>query len=128
MEQSDTKRHGLFDGLRRIGSTVLAILQNRLELLLVELQEERLRLFNTLILAAVVIALGFLTLATFAVAVLVVVWNEYGVIGLLTAGGLGLVATLTAYWRLRWRLKNWPLLAGTLAELRKDRECLERKK
>jgi uncharacterized membrane protein YqjE len=127
MEQGETKRHGLFDTLRRLGATVLAILQNRLELLVVELQEERVRLFNALLLAAVVVGLGFLTLATVAVVVLIVVWKEYGVTGLLAVSGLGLITTLLAYWRLRVRLKNWPLLSSTLAELKKDRECLERK-
>ena len=125
MEPGETGRHGLFTTLRRLGATVLRILQNRLELLVVELQEERIRLFDALLLAAVVVALGLFSLTTAAVAVLIVVWNEYGVSGLLAASGLGVVGTVIAYWRLRMRLKNWPLLAGTLAELRKDRACLE---
>ena len=127
MNEGETDRHGLFDTLRRLGSTVLAILQNRLELLAVELQEERIRLFDALLLAAVVVVLGCFTLTTAAVAVLIVVWNEYGMNGLLAVSGVGFIATLLAYWRLRVRLKNWPLLSSTLAELKKDRECLERK-
>jgi len=128
MNEGETERHSLFGSVRRLGATVMAILQNRLELLVVELQEERLRLFNALLLAAVVVGLGFFTLTTAAVAVLILVWNQYGVNGLLAASGAGLVGTLIAFWRLRARLKNWPLLAGTLAELRKDRACLETKK
>jgi uncharacterized membrane protein YqjE len=127
MNEGETDRHGLFDTLRRLGSTVLAILQNRLELLVVELQEERIRLFDALLLAAVVVVLGCFTLTTVAVAVLIVVWNEYGVNGLLAVSGLGFITTIFAYWRLRVRLKNWQLLSSTLAELKKDRECLERK-
>lgn len=127
MNQGESERHGFFDTLRRLGSRVLAILQNRLELLVVELEEERIRLFDALLLAAVVVVLGYFTLTTAAVAVLMVVWNKYGVNGLLAASGLGFIATIFAYWRLRVRLKNWQLLSSTLAELKKDRECLERK-
>jgi uncharacterized membrane protein YqjE len=127
MDPGETKRHGLFETLRRLGATFLAVLANRLELLVIELQEERLRLFHALLLAVVVAVLGCFTLATAAVAVLIVVWNEYGVKGLLAASAAGLIATLLAYWRLRVRFNHWPLLAGTLAELRKDREWLQAK-
>jgi len=110
---------------RRSGATILAILQNRLELLVVELEEERLRLFKALLLAAAIIGLGFITLALATAALVVVAWSEFGVLGLLTLCGLSLVSTLLAYWRLRVRLKNWPFLSHTLAELKKDRVCLK---
>ncbi|MCI0534299.1 MAG: phage holin family protein [Verrucomicrobiales bacterium] len=94
MSQSETETPGVFDTLGRLASTVPAILQNRLELLVVELQEERIRHFNALLLAATIVALGFFTLATVAVALLIVAWNEYGVRRLLAASGLGLVSML----------------------------------
>lgn len=128
MDQDETRRDGWFDPLRRLGATLLAVVQNRLELLVVELQQERIRLFNALLLAAIVVALALFTLATAAVAVLIVVWNLYGVKGLLAASGFGLVGTLLAYWRLRLRLRNWPLLSGSIAQLRKDRAWLETRK
>jgi uncharacterized membrane protein YqjE len=62
---------------------------------------------------------------TGAAALLIVVWDRYGVPGLLVSSGAGLLCTGFAYWRLHLRLKNWPLLAGTIAELKKDKECLE---
>jgi uncharacterized membrane protein YqjE len=127
MDQQATARPRLLETLRRLGTTILVILQNRLELLVVELQEERVRLFNVLLLTATLVALGFFTLAMAALAVVVVVWNQFGVKGLLMTSGLGLVSTLLAYWRLRARLNHWPLLSGTLAELKKDREYLESK-
>ena len=127
MDESETPRPGLLASLRRLGATLLAILHNRLELLAVELQEERLRLLNALLLAAVVVALGCFTLAAAATALFIVVWNRWGVAGLLGVAALGLLGTLLAYWRLRARLKNWRLLSGTLAELKKDRERLESK-
>jgi len=92
---------------------------------LVELEEERLRLFNALLLAAAIIALGFMTLALATAALVVVAWSEFGVMGLLTLCGLSLVSTLLACWLLRVRLKNWSFLSHTLAELKKDRVCLK---
>jgi uncharacterized membrane protein YqjE len=121
MDENATARSGLLETLHRLGATVLAILQNRLELLAVELQEERLRLFNALLLAAAIVALGFLTLVLAAFALAVVAWTEYGVLGLAGLCGLSLIGTFLAYWRLRIGLRNWPFLPNTLAELRKDR-------
>jgi len=125
MDENKTFQFGLLETLRQMGVTILAILQNRLELLLVELEEERLRLFNALLLAAAIIALGFMTLALATAALVVVAWSEFGVMGLLTLCGLSLVSTLLACWLLRVRLKNWSFLSHTLAELKKDRVCLK---
>jgi uncharacterized membrane protein YqjE len=127
MDENATVRPGLLETLHRLGATVLAILQNRMELLAVELQEERLRLFNALLLTAAIVALGFVTMALAAFALVVVAWHEYGVLGLAGLSGLSLMSPLLAYWRLRIRSRNWPLLSNTLAELRKDRACLETK-
>ena len=127
MDETKTERPGVMSALRRLGFTVLNVIQNRLELLVVELQEERIRLVNTLLLVAVVVTLGFLTLATAVVTIVMIAWDRFGVAGMLGLSGVGLVATLLTYWWLRVRLKNWQFLSGTLAELKKDRECLENK-
>lgn len=128
MGEENTVRPGLLGALRRLAVTFLAILQNRLELLAVELQDERARLFNALLLAAAVVALGFVTLALAVFALGVMVWDEYGVKGLFGLSGACLAATLIAYGWLRWRLKNWPFLSATVAELKKDRALLEERK
>ena len=38
-----------------------------------------------------------------------------------------LVATVVAVWRLRIRLKGWAPFSATVAELKKDKACLEEK-
>jgi uncharacterized membrane protein YqjE len=38
-----------------------------------------------------------------------------------------LVATAVAVWRLRIRLKGWAPFSATVAELKKDKACLEEK-
>ena len=61
----DESRVGVFASLRRLLKTVVAIAQNRLELLLVEMQEERWRFFDALLLTgAVRVALGQLSRST----------------------------------------------------------------
>lgn len=125
MGEPETPPPGLLETLLRLAATILATLQHQLGLVAVELQEERLRLFNALLLTAANGALAFFPVAMLALAVVVLVWNPFGVNGLLLMSGLGLVSMLLAYWRLRVRLNTWPLLSSTLAELKKDQECLE---
>ncbi len=119
---------GLLAAFKGLLKTGVAIAANRFELLLVELQEERLELFQTLLLGGIVLLFAFLTftLATFIVVVLCLKANR---IDLLVALGLFyLIVTLIAFWRLRVRLKKSAPFSGTLAELRKDQACLEEKK
>ena len=127
MDEKETTPPGLAETLRRLGATILAVFSNRLELLVVELQEERIRFFEAVVLLAAIVALGFFTLTLAAIGVILLVWKEFGVWGLFIMSSIGLIGTILAVWLLQARLKNWPLLAGTLAELRKDRAWLENK-
>ena len=97
-------------------------------MLTVEFQEQRVRLFNALLLLLASVAVVFFTLALALFVLGVIVWVEFGVKGIFAFNALGLVSTLLAYWRLRVRLKNWSSLPGTPTELRKDRDCLEGKR
>jgi uncharacterized membrane protein YqjE len=81
MDEQETVRPGLLETLRRLGTTVLAIFQNRLELLVVELQEERVHLLNALLLTAAIVALGMFTLAMAACALSIVVWTNLALKG-----------------------------------------------
>jgi uncharacterized membrane protein YqjE len=131
MDTTDTPARnespGVLETFHRLVATILAVLQNRLELLAVELQEERLRLCKALLLTAAVVALGFVTAALAAFALAILAWDKYGVLGVAALSGLGLTSTFLAYWRLRVHLMNWPLFSSTLAEMKKDRACLESK-
>ena len=127
MEGLDQRRAGIFASLRGLLKTVLAIAQNRLELLLVELQQERWRFFDALLLAGAVLTLAAMTVMV-ATITLVVVCVEAKRLDLLVALMLlCLAATIVAFWRLRTRLKNWAPFSGTLTELKKDKACLDAK-
>lgn len=124
MSEEPDPKPGVWGSLKRILDTLLATAQNRMELLAVELQEEKCRLMEALLFAVALAVCGImaLTLLTF---LLVVVFWEHG--RLLALGGLGALYLLGAglAWRaLQARLKARSAFAGTIDELKKDRECL----
>ena len=128
MEQRETDQPGLFESIRRLGTTVIAIFQNRLELFTVELQEERIRIFDALLLMAIMVVLGFLGLVTATVAVMICLWHHFGMAGLLVLSGVYLLGAMLIYCQLRRRLKSWSFLSGTMSELKKDCACFGNKK
>ena len=116
---------GFTDQLRRLGTAVLRSAENRLALFGVELQEEKIRFLQLIILALAGCACAFLgVLALIAL----IFW-------LLPEGGrgpfLGLVilGCLAGGWIcfrvLSSRLSQSQFFSGTRAELGRDRQCLE---
>ena len=99
----------------------------RLELLLVELQEERWRLFDALLLAGAVLILAGMTLMVGTITLVVVCLKAERLDVLIALVLLYLAATIICLWRLRVRLKNWAPFSATLGELKKDKACLEEK-
>ncbi|MGH7939744.1 MAG: phage holin family protein [Limisphaerales bacterium] len=127
MDSQENIPPGLLQTLRRLGAAILAIFQNRLELLVVELHEDRLRVFEALLMLMAIVALASFTLMLVAAGIIVLVWKTLGPVGLFILAGASLIATALICWRLHLRLKNWPLLSGTIEQLKKDRACLESK-
>jgi uncharacterized membrane protein YqjE len=125
MAEPSESQPGLFKSLARLLKTVLAIGQNRLELLLVELQEERWRFFDALLLAGVVLILMLTTLltATVTIAFLCVRADRLDLLVALIL--LYLAGTIISLWRLRIQLKKWVPFSATLGELKKDKACLD---
>jgi uncharacterized membrane protein YqjE len=111
---------------RRFAQRLLTIGENRLELLTVEVQEERERLLHAFLLALGVAAFGLLAGLTLTAAIVVLLWAWSPVAVLLTlTGGYG-AAAVFLYRRLTLLLRDWQILSATLDQLRKDRACLEK--
>lgn len=116
---------GLFGAARKVLAGLVEIGQTRLQLASTELEEELLRLAELLLFA--VAALYFLGIGLLLATLLLVLlfWDGprvlvlAGVTAFYFAAGVGLALTL----RRKARTKP-PLLAGTLAELRRDRDAL----
>lgn len=104
---------------------LLNIGENRLELLMVEGQEEIMRLLRAILLALGMAALGLLAGVTFTGVVVVLFWNFSPVAVLLALTGLYGAATAVLYWRFAALVRDWQNFPATLDQLRKDRACLE---
>ena len=127
MEEPGESTPGILGSLGRLLKTVLAIAQNRLELFLVECQEERWRFFDALLLAGVALILALMTLMSATIAIIVVCMKANRLDLVIALALVYLVATILAFWRLRSRLMKWEPFSATLAELKKDKTCLDKK-
>jgi len=115
---------GLFASLRGVFVTVLGIARTRIELIGIEVAQERERLVGLLITAvAAVFALSFAALLL-TMMVVVLFWESR----LIALGVCTAVYTLAGAWlvtRLHTQLaEHPPLFAATIAELEKDRDAL----
>ena len=110
---------------KRFTRRLLTIGENRLELLTVEVQEERERLLHAFLLALSFAAFGLLAGITLTTAIVVWLWAWSPVAVLLTLTGLYGVAAVCLCRRLNGRLRDWQTLSASLDQLRKDRACLE---
>ncbi|HWN95222.1 MAG TPA: phage holin family protein [Methylomirabilota bacterium] len=105
---------------------LMSIGENRLELLMVEVQEERERLLHAILLALAVALFAFLAGVALTIAVVLLFWSlsPVGVLLGLTAVYVG--AAVLLYGRFAALLHNWKSFPATIGELRKDRACLEK--
>lgn len=111
---------------KRVAQRLLMTCGNRFELLLLEAQEERERI----VLAATfaVGAIFFALLAAISVTAIIVIafWNQSPLIALGILAAIYAVFAVTLFVQLTRLQRDWKMLAGTLDQLKKDRECLEK--
>jgi uncharacterized membrane protein YqjE len=113
--------------VRRIGDAWLALARNRLELFGIELQEEKLRLLTALVWFAVAVAFGVAGLLLGMGALAIWLWTIAGYWGLIGLGAAALAVSALIIWAVRQHLRVGPRpFAGTVAEFRKDGECLRK--
>lgn len=117
---------GLYGSLRNLLTQGVELLHTRLELVLVELAEEKLRLLRLLAFGAMaffLLGVGAVFLATFLT---VLMWDEHRLLflGLFSALFLGLGA-VSLYLAWRNAEARSGLLAATLGELSEDRAALK---
>jgi uncharacterized membrane protein YqjE len=110
---------------KRLAQQALIVLENRLELLLVEAEEERERILRAVCLCLGAAVFGLLAAVALTAGVLLACWTWSplaAALGLAALYGTGCVFLCVRLARLR---REWKSLPATLAELRKDRACLE---
>jgi len=121
---ADEPLSDLLGASRRVAQRTIDIGANRVELLMVEVQEERerlLRSFHLALASAAFAVLGGFAL-TFALAVLL--WDHGAVAVLFTVAAISAAASLVLRGRILGLQRDYPMFGATMDQLRKDRECL----
>lgn len=126
MEESSVSFKQLAATSKQFARRLLTIGENRLELLTVEVQEERERLLHAILLALGVAAFGLLAGITATALIVVLCWSYSPVLALLTLTVFYGTAGGYLYRLLVARLRDAQTLGDTLDQLRKDRACLEK--
>ena len=126
METSTASLHQLAITSKHFVRRLATIGENRLELLTVEVQEERERLLHAYLWGLGVAALGLLAALTLTAAIVVWLWAWSHVAVLLALTCLYGAAGVCLYRQLTGLLRDWQTLSATLDQLRKDRACLEK--
>jgi uncharacterized membrane protein YqjE len=116
----------LADASKRLAQRTFVICENRVELLMVEIQEERARVLLAIWLALGAVAFGLLAGVALTAAVAVAFWHSSPMAALLILAAFYAVAGAFFCARLARLQSDWQTLSGTLDQLRKDRECLEK--
>jgi uncharacterized membrane protein YqjE len=111
-----------------MAGTLLAILQNRLELAGVELHESTLRFIEALILGMAAFFLASMAVVFVSLTLVAMFWDH--LIFILLALALAYFAgSAILVFLLKKKIRAWPSpFATTIQELKKDRECLSPRK
>jgi uncharacterized membrane protein YqjE len=127
MEETETDNGvHLADASKRLAQRALVICENRVELLMVEVQEERDRILRALWLALGAMAFGLLACVALTAVVAIAFWRTSPIIALLILTALYAAAAALLFMNLVRLQRDWQTLPTTLDQLKKDRECLEK--
>lgn len=112
--------------VRGLLSTLLAIFQTRLELLSVEIQEEKLRLLRVLAWGGLALLLGGMAMLFSAGFIAMLFWDEHRLLALGLLAVFFLLACILSLWRVSAHLRaaTTGVLSATLAELEQDWRAL----
>ena len=127
MDEETNRENRLLSTVSRAIRTLRETVENRVELFLLEVKEDRLKLFDALCLAVVAVTLALMAMGLVTVTVVVVFWDTHRLLALVAmtlAYGIG---AAVAFAKLRSRLKNWHSFQATFEEFQKDRECFKKK-
>jgi uncharacterized membrane protein YqjE len=129
MPPNEPPPRGVLESLRRLCDAGLGLLQNRVELIAVEIQEEKARLVKVLILAGAMVLLGNMAAVLGTATIVVLVDKSAQVPVLAGLSLLYLLLALGAFLALRRLLRSAPPpLKDTVSELKQDRDWLNSQK
>jgi uncharacterized membrane protein YqjE len=126
MDETPHAGGGILATLARMFKTLRDVVENRVELFLLEWQEERLRLLHALLLAAMGMLCALMTLLMVTLTLVVVFWDTHRVLVLTLVTAAYAATAVAAFAALRSRLRKWQAFSATLDQIKKDRECVEK--
>jgi len=119
----DDREHGVFDSVRGICSSTLGLLQNRVELIGVELQEQKERLIRVLVLGAALVFAGNMAALVVTYTIIELAGPDARKPVLIILSLLYVAAAVGAFVWLRKELgAGPPPLSETVSEFKKDRD------
>src|SRR5688572_32512659 len=125
METREPGSSGLLGSLRGFADGLLGSAQDRLELLSVELHEEKHRLIQIFIWISAIVFLAMVATVFTSLAIVVLLWETHRVLAICCLAAGYLVALIAVVLAFRSYLKRQPKpFAATINELRQDRECI----
>lgn len=125
MSESPRPERGIYASARRLASSVVGLLHTRLELALVELQEEKVRLIDILLWIAAAMFMGVMALIITTFALVFLLPEAWKPVGLVCVSLFYISGCVFCIMVVRHKLlRNDPPFAQTIRELRKDREWL----
>lgn len=114
--------------VRRIIGSVFSILATRLELIGIELAEEKDRLIGVLFLGLAATMLAGMALLALTALIAIAFWDSYRWQALAAITVVYAIAALVCGWKVRQGLRNAPLIfQATLTEFEKDRELFRKR-
>ena len=124
----DTATHGpagFVGSLRSLGDGLLAVVQDRLKLVSIEVQEEKFRLIRTFVWISAAVFAGMLTITFASLTLVYLFWEtaRVAVLGGLTALYAGALTVIIVAFR-RYLARQPNPFAATLHEIWEDRACI----
>jgi len=124
--QANNTGKGLFESLSALSATLVAMLYTRLDLLSLDLEEERAHAILQLVLALTALFFVGVGVVLAALLLVVVYWETQRILVLATLAGSFLLAGLVVAGFALHKVRTKPrLFAASLSELHKDRQQLE---
>lgn len=128
MTTDNTSQQSGHGPLHRFAGSALGLLQTRLELVGIELAEEKERLMGVLFLGLAAMMLATMALVSLTVLVAIAFWDTYRWQSLATITALYALAGIVCALRARAGLREAPtMFEATLTEIEKDRELFRGK-
>lgn len=124
MERSVGSMERVFGASKRLQEHLLESGEMRLRLAVLELEEERARLFDLFLLAGLTLALAVLGFAFAGVLVIAFFWETHRLAAIAAVAAVFLLGAAWAAWRLRRLARRRSLLRATLGQLATDRQLL----